>query len=241
MFRAGCVLLLLFVACSDDSTPVSPAADAAVDAPLTTDPFCKGRPLLPFCEDFDEQALPGAFSEIGGDQALLRVADDPTAPSPPKILTITKTDAAPGSVWLRSPRATRAGKANAFFRVRIEKLDVDVDLGAFAEEAGHRVTMVVTKDGTVGVRVIDPEAGGPALRLSTVKIATGDWASIRWDIRFIDGSARTRLRVGAATAFDAEPIGLLGNDAAERLEIGAEATGAVTLSFDSVTFEPNAE
>ena len=125
--------------------------------------------------------------------------------------------------------------------MRIEKLDADVDLGAFAEEGGHRFSMVVTKDGTVGVRVIAPEAGGPVLRLSSVKMETGAWESIRWDIRFVEGAARTRLRVGSETAFDAELIGLAGSDAAERLEVGAEATGPVALSFDSVTFEPNAE
>ena len=242
MSRSAGVLFLLFTcsgACSSESTQATSAPDASTDAPITTDPFCKGRPLLPFCEDFDDRALPGAFAAIGGDQALLKVADDRAAPSPPKILTIQRAGAA--SVWLRTPRAPRSAKANAFFRVRIEKLDADVDLGAFAEEGGHRFTMVVTKDGTVGVRVIDPEAGGPVLRMSTVKMETGAWASIRWDIRFVEGSARTRLRVGSATAFDAEAIGLAGSDAAERLEVGAEATGAVTLSFDSVTFEPNAE
>lgn len=239
MSRVACVLPLLFAACSSESTQTTSAPDASTDAPITTDPFCKGRPLLPFCEDFDDRALPGAFAEIGGDQTLLKVAEDSTAPSPPKILTVSSTGAA--SVWLRTPRAARSAKANAFFRVRIEKLDADVDLGAFAEEGGHRFTFVVTKDGFVGVRVIDPEAGGPVLRTSTVKMETGAWASIRWDIRFVEGAARTRLRVGSATAFDAEPIGLSGSDAAERLEVGAEAAGAVTLSFDSVTFEPNAE
>lgn len=142
---------------------------------------------------------------------------------------------------LRTPLAPRSAKANAFFRLRIEKIEADVELGAFAEESGHRVAMVVMKDGTVGVRVIDADAGGPVVRSSTVKIESGTWASIRWDIRFVSGIARTRLRVGGATAFDAEPIGLAGNDAAFRLEIGAEAAGAVSLSFDSVTFEPNAE
>lgn len=239
MRRFGHLALLLLVACESESTSASPAADAGNDAPLTTDPFCKGRPLLPFCEDFDDRAIPGAFAEAAGDQALLKIADDPTAPSPPKVLSISSTGA--GSVWLRTPRAPRSAKANAFFRVRIEKLDADVDLGAFAEEGGHRFSMVVTKDGTVGVRVVDPEAGGPVLRLSTVKIEPNTWASVRWDLRFVEGNARTRLRVGAATAFDAEPIGLQGTDAVERLEVGAEAAGAVAVSFDSVTFEPNAE
>jgi hypothetical protein len=240
MRRFGLLALLLLVACEDGSTPsspASPASDAGTDAPLTTDPFCKGRPLLPFCEDFDDRALPGAFAEIGGEASLLEVTDDPSAPSPPKILAIHGA----GSVWLRTPRAPRSAKANAFFRLRIEKLDGDVDVAAFAEEGGHRFSMVLTKDGTVGVRVIDPEAGGPVLRTSSVKIEPNTWASVRWDIRFVEGSARTRLRIGSATAFDAEPIGLQGTDALERLEIGAEAASAVTLWFDSVTFEPNAE
>lgn len=241
MRRTGAVFLLFVAACSDDATPASPAAapDASTDAPLTTDPFCKGRPLLPFCEDFDENALPGKFAEIAGDQALLKVVDDTTAPSPPKVLAVSANAAA--SVWLRAPRGPRRDKANAFFRVRVDRLDADVDLAAFADEGGHRVTMVVTKDGDVGVRVIDTEAGGPTLRTSAVKIETGVWTSIRWDVRFVDGNARTRLRVGAATAFDAEPIGLAGTDAAERLEIGAESSAAVTLAFDSVTFESNVE
>ena len=236
MSRSGTVLLLLLVACSDDSTQGSPASDAGTDAPVTTtDPFCKGRPLLPFCEDFDERALPGAFAEIGGDQASAKVAEDPTAPSPPKVLTVT------GSAWLRTPFAPRTNKGNSFFRVRIEKQDADVDIAAFTEQAGHRTTLVVTKDGTVGVRIVDLEAGGPALRMSTLKIAPNTWASVRWDVRFVDGYARTRLRIGADTAFDAEPVGLLGSDFVERLEIGAESAGAVTVSFDSVTFEQTVE
>lgn len=57
----------------------------------------------------------------------------------------------------------------------------------------------------------------------------------------MDGYARTRLRVGADTAFDAEPVGLLGTDFVQRLEIGAESTAPVTVSFDSVTFEQTVE
>jgi hypothetical protein len=234
----GLSLLLLSAACSDGSTQATPATDAGHDAPLTTDPFCKGRPLLPFCEDFDEQALPGKFADIAGDASVLRIGDDATAPSPPKVLTISNPNAAAG-VFLRTPFAARSAKANAFFRVRVEKIDAEVEIGAFAEQGGHRVAMVIAKDGSVGVRVVDAEAGGPVLRLSSVKVDIGAWESIRWDIRFVDGSARTRLRVGDATAFDAEPIGLIASDAVERLEVGA--SGAVTLSFDSVTFEPNAE
>jgi hypothetical protein len=236
MRRSGLFVLLLLAACSDGATTATPAADAGSDAPLTTDPFCKGRPLLPFCEDFDDKALPGAFAEIAGDQSAVRIGDDPSAPSPPKVLHVANPSQ---PVFLRTPFAARSAKANAFFRLRIEKIDAEVEVGAFAEQGGHRVAMVIAKDGSVGVRVVDAEAGGPVLLMSSVKIDLGAWESVRWDIRFVDGAARTRLRVGDATAFDAEPTGLIATDAVERLEVGA--SGAVTLSFDSVTFEPNAE
>src|SRR5687767_14198629 len=60
---------LLNGACSD-STETPTDAGAEAETGLSTDPFCRGRPLLPFCEDFDEKPLPGAFAELSSDQSI---------------------------------------------------------------------------------------------------------------------------------------------------------------------------
>ncbi len=238
---------LLNGACSDSTeSPVDAGADAEEAGP--TDPFCKGRPLLPFCEDFDEKPLPGAFAELSADPSIdVTIADDESAPSAPKIVTFTKRDGAAGSSFLRTPRAPRGPKANGFFRVRVDAIGTEIEIAAFDQDDGHRLALVITSDGSVGLRespVSTADGGAPdGKHSSTVKIEAKTWTSIRWDIRFIDNVARTRLRVGSATAFDGEPFGLTGIDAATRFSIGSgvASTSAVSASFDSITFASDVE
>lgn len=208
-------------------------SDGGVAADARVDPFCIGRPQLTFCEDFDDRELPGAFAEpVRSAGATIAIDSDPSAPSSARSVTFRLQAGASESAFLRTARQAPSTQAAVFFYVRVDAFGADLDLALLEDVSGHRIALQVARDGTLRL-------ASDSIHESSIKLVAGAWTAVRWDVRFVDGVLAARLRIGSATAFSSEPLGLKGATIEPRFAIGAaRADGpAMRVSFDSVTFE----
>ena len=63
VWLAAILTTLVLVACDADEPETAPEMGGMGEVAQGFDPFCATRPKIEFCEDFDTDELPGAFSE----------------------------------------------------------------------------------------------------------------------------------------------------------------------------------
>lgn len=244
---AVCLLVAGNASCGATEGSPSPAGDGSADAGDAhrgVDPFCRTRPRLSFCEDFDETELPGRFSSIEGERALFSREANADAPSSPNVLVITPTPSSPNA---RLFIPTDAGvKFNLFFlmnvapghgRVELAGLDdgdYHLEIGLEADDRWY----VEERSGAVD----DADGGAPATRtlVTEVRPEIGTFSSVRLDV-YVDGDGlgHLRFRSGDDMVFENEPLTFGGgrDTLLPILYIGARLRGDVAspVMFDSVT------
>lgn len=240
--RLASLLALACLACgTQEGAPSMPAAPSDAGA-ARVDPFCATRPRLAFCEDFDEDDLPGRFAAIEGDPALVARAPRSDAPSPPQAITVTH---AAGSTDARLVFTAHEGvKFNLFFFLRAEPGHGRVEVAAL-EDGAYRLELGLTDDDrwyvTEHPGAEDGGAAPPPRTLATeAGPERGTFSSVRLDV-YADGAGRghLRLRSGDLTVYAAEPLAF-GEGKAKlrpRVHVGARLLeGApARVAFDTVT------
>jgi hypothetical protein len=231
------------LACGSDQ----PAGMTAVDGGAETgsqgaDPFCRTRPRLSFCEDFDEADLPGRFTRIEGNAALIKREANEEAPSTPNVMTIAHTASATDARLAID--ATQGVKYNLFFLMKIEAGHGRVEIAGFddgdwhlelgVEEDGHWYIEEHAGAGDGGV------APAPRTIATTVMPTVGSFSSVRFDV-YVGGNGlgHMRFRSGASIIFEAEPLTFGGGKATltPHIYVGSRLRGGAParLSFDTVT------
>ena len=192
------------------------------------DPFCETRPKIEFCEDFDTDRLPGAFSEKMLDSGTMIVNGD-EASSLPNSLLITVE--AGGTGALRH-QFQAGGKLRLFGMMYISELGAgDVEIGTF-ELDGYRVSFGASEDGSLWA------SEGGERRMGDGSLPVGRWASFRWDVNiYDDGSGTAHLRFGFDTIVDMDDLSPpITSEARPTAQVGlSEATGAWTIRLDTIT------
>jgi hypothetical protein len=235
--------LAMQLACSSEGGPAATSGDAGIESGARgVDPFCRTRPRLTFCEDFDEAELPGRFARIEGAAAIVTREAHADAPSAPSVITIAH---APGSTDARLVLpATEGVKYNLFFFVSIQPVHGRVALAGFDDGAWH-LEIGLEADGKWYVEEQPgavPDGGPPVPRTIATQVAPkiGAFASVRFDV-YVDGNGlgHMRFRSGGDTVFESEALTFGGGKATitPQIYVGARLrSGALSrLSFDSVT------
>lgn len=227
---------------ASEGTP-APGADGGVvaEAGSVVDPFCRTRPSLSFCEDFDEADLPGRFSSIEGDRAILSREANADAPSSPNVLVVAPTPSSPNARLAIS--ADMGVKYNLFFLVNVEPGHGRVELASL-DDGTYRLDLGLEEDDRwyIEERSGSVDGGTPESRtlVTDVRPEIGTFASVRLDV-YVDGDGRghLRFRSGDDVVFENEPLTFGdGKDKLfPRLYVGARLRGdrAARLMFDSVT------
>lgn len=200
-------LAVLVAACS--STTAAPT-DGRVDGGARgVDPFCRTRPRLSFCEDFDEKPLPGAFDAVEGDATLLSVESRKDAPSEPHVAVLTPRA---GSTDARFVTLAKEGiKYNLFFLAQLFPGHGRVDLAGVEDGAYKLVIGLDAKDiWYVEETRFDQDGGSsPTLLVRETKVAVdpNDLTSVRLDV-YVDGPGvgHMRFRSGDDVVCESEPL-----------------------------------
>lgn len=230
-------------ACSStEASSDAGTVDAGDGGARGVDPFCRTRPRLSFCEDFDEKPLPGAFDAIEGDGTLFSLEARKDAPSEPNVAVLTPKE---GSTDARFVTLAKEGiKYNVFFLVRPEPGHGRVDLAGL-EDGAYKLVIGIGADDTWYVEETTiAEDGGttPTTRVlaPTVKLDTSDLAAVRLDV-YVDGPGKghMRFRSGDDVLYETEPLVFPNGKATltPKVFVGAKRRdGAPTkLALDSVT------
>lgn len=229
------VVATLLTACTSSNDAPAGGGDAGVETAPSSDPFCRTRPRLDFCEDFDEGDLPGRFAGIEGDPAIVLRSTKADAPSPPFVLDVAHT---PASSDVRLVFAGGTGvKYNLFFFVKVEPGHGRIDLAGL-RDGDYELTLGLEEDDRW---YVEERAAGsaPNHRTSDVKPTLATFWSVRFDV-YVDGDGRghLRFRSGADTVFLAEPLAFGGNKQTltPHFYVGARLHGGAParLSFDNI-------
>lgn len=239
-------LAMASVSCgsSDASEEGGPAAvdDGGVaDAHRGVDPFCRTRPRLSFCEDFDESDLPGRFSNVEGERSLFAREASADAPSSPNVLVVAPTASSPNA-RLFIP-ADMGVKYNLFFMMNVEPGHGRVELAGL-DDGTYRLEIGLEEDDRwyVEERSGAVDGGSPETRtlVTDVRPEIGTFASVRLDV-YVDGDGlgHLRFRSGDDVVFENEPLTFGdGKDTLyPSLYVGARlrSDGAARVTFDSIT------
>ena len=219
-------IALNVMGCGEDDADQSSDNETNVVMP-GIDPFCLTRPKIEFCEDFDTEDLPGAFSEQRSDSSSM-LLDSDSASSLPRSLLITVESGGHGE--LRHSFES-GGKLRLFGMLYVPELgEGEVKIGAF-ELGTYRVGFGVSEDGSIWAYEGDQRIEGDG------SLPVGGWASFRWDVNiYEDGTGTANLRFGIDTIVDINLSAPMGSDDAPAVIIGlSEATGAWTMRFDTLT------
>ena len=228
--------------CSEDGTSSTPGQDGGVESGARgVDPFCRTRPRLTFCEDFDEAALPGRFLGIEGNPEIVTLEPHPDAPSAPNAIRIAHTAAATDARLVL--QADEGVKYNLFFFARLEPGHGRLELAGFDDGDIH-LEIGVEEDNRWYVQErsgsTDGGAGAPRTIATSVEPALGSFSSVRFDV-YVDGAGmgHMRFRSGDDVVFQSEPL-TFGNGKATitpTIYVGARLrTGAPsTIWLDSVS------
>jgi hypothetical protein len=192
--------------------------------------FCRGRPLLTFCEDFDSSNYPGSLlAAPGAMNGTFEFVQDALAPTRPSVLRVRGT-----SAWLRTKAIPQGGRVNALLMVRLASA-VPHAFAAFVFSGGLRVTLGVSAEGKL--TMTEDSAKGPFVTVAEPLVATQDWVSVRWDLRSEDNQVFARLRVDDSPIFERKPLASAKSlEGQAALEIGVSASSSIELRFDTVTF-----
>jgi hypothetical protein len=226
-------------ACGDDAAAQDDAASSG--AMPGVDPFCATRPVLTFCEDFDEAPLPGAFAASTAEGAALSVEDDAAA-SPPSSLVVAM-DGGPATGTL-SADFEPSRKLRFFGQLRIdalpgaggevrvasfsfESLDVPYEVG-FGFDAGGAGFVYQARAGVEEVR-----AGGD------VTLPDAPWVSVRLNADFAeDGTGALALRFGDDLVAQTGALTPPAADLGARCTVGLRGEGGPwQVRFDNLTVE----
>lgn len=226
---------LIAVACGDGADDAAGGGGAAPGV----DPFCATRPQLAFCEDFDAQALPGAFSESETENASLGIDEEDFASAPHSLRVTTVGDAsAPGTAVLRQ-RFETGTRLRLFAQVLwpSSAQTGEAEVGWFEIGDDYRLGFGIGSDGNAWTF---EEAAGDRRRVEgTMPLKRDEWVSVRWDVNIEDGGVGTGLlRFGNDTAIDVDDSSPPTSGAAPSVVIGlAASTAELSVAFDNVTVE----
>lgn len=230
--------LLLASGCGNDDAP--PADDGGTGGSPGPDPFCFTRPKLEFCEDFDEEPLPGSFSEAIEDGCTLEVVSDEAA-SPPGALFARCQDAGPARGLLRQP-FDGSDRLRWFGQVYVEALPEgqSAELGSF-ELGSYRAGFGVDEAGHL---FAFEDAGTGAVRFeSTSPLPVGRWLSLRWDVNLDEegGTTSGLLRLGNDPVVDTEdlapPDDVLSAPLAVTVGLEGATGGGWAIGYDNITVD----
>ncbi|MBX3232601.1 MAG: hypothetical protein KIT84_16620 [Labilithrix sp.] len=230
------VLAMLLGCGSDGTTGTSPDASAPDAGDGRTDPFCRTRPRLSFCEDFDEGELPGRFESIEGSAAIVTRGPRDGAPSAPNVVTIAQTAEATDARLTFS--SARGNKFNLFFLVAVAEGHGRLDLAGL-DDGDYHLELGVEPDGKW---YVEERIAGGAPRLVATELGPrrGEFTSVRFDV-YVDGAGEghIRFRSGSDTVFTSEPLsfGDARAELAPRWYVGARlrAGDPSRVAFDTVT------
>jgi len=235
-------LLALALACSgcgDDGAPDDAAASSG--ATPGVDPFCATRPVLGFCEDFDEAPLPGAFAESTADGATLAVDGAESASPPSSLLVAMQGGAASGTLFadFEPSRKLRffgqlhidaVPEGSGDVRVAsfsYESLDVPYEVG-FGFDASGKGFVYQARAGVEEVR-----AGGE------VALPEKPWVSVRLNVDFAeDGTGKVALRFGEDVVAESAALTPPAAELGARATVGLRGdSGVWQVRFDNLTVE----
>jgi len=195
--------------CGEDGASSTPAPDGAVESGgRGVDPFCRTRPRLTFCEDFDEAPLPGRFLGIEGSPEIVTLEPHPDVPSAPNAIRIAHTTSATDARLVL--QAVQGVKYNLFFFVRLEPGHGRLELGGF-DDGDYHLELGVEEDGRwyVEERPGPTDGGTPPPRTiaTTVGPTVSSFSSVRFDV-YVDGAGlgHMRFRSGDDVVFQSEPL-----------------------------------
>ena len=234
--RLGICFALLLVGssvsvtgCGSEEAETEPAMAPPVTQP-GFDPFCGTRPKYEFCEDFDTQALPGAFDEHIVERGEMVITDEDAA-SLPQSLRVTVES---GGTGILRHQFEAGGKLRLFGMLYVSALgEGDVEIGAFSV-GDYRVAFGVGADGQLWAY----DSGSRFAGEGTLPV--GKWASFRWDVNlYEDGTGTAKLRFGndfiVNTDLLTPPAGAVPVPMAT---VGlSEATGRWSMRFDNLTVD----
>ena len=182
---------LCLLGCSEDGAGPATSADGGAERDARgVDPFCRTRPRLSFCEDFDEGPLPGRFVRIEGNPEIVSLAPNTDAPSAPNAVQIA-----------HSPSATDA---------RLEPGHGRLELAGF-DDGDYHLEIGVGEDNRwyVEERPGPVDGGTPTTRTlaTTVEPELSTFSSVRFDV-YVDGAGvgHMRFRSGDSVVFQSEPL-----------------------------------
>ncbi len=234
----GAASLVVCVA-SCSSTTTAPQDGGGDGGARGIDPFCRTRPRLSFCEDFDQKALPGAFDTIEGDATLFSVAPRKDAPSEPNVAVLAPRE---GSTDARFVTLAKEGlKYNLFFLAQLFPGHGRVDL-AGVEDGTYKLVIGLDATDTWYVEETQDVGSGPTLRVRETKVTVdpNDLTAVRLDV-YVDGpgSGHMRFRSGDDVVYENEPLTFSSGKSTltPKVFVGAKKRdGAATmLVLDSVT------
>lgn len=185
-------------ACGDGDAPDDAAASSG--ATPGVDPFCATRPVLTFCEDFDERPLPGAFAASTVEGSATLAVDGEATASPPSSM-LASIGVGPGTGTLHADFEP-SRKLRFFGQLHIDALPAggeDVRVASFSFE-----TLDVPYEVGFGFDaggkgfVYQARAGVEELRAETeVTLPAADFVSVRLNADFAeDGTGKLALRFG---------------------------------------------
>lgn len=249
--------------CGEEPVHAEPRGDAGAEAPNAdaassddaqkSDDFCLTRPALPFCEDFDAAALPGAFASMTGAEAMRVESVDSS--SKPAALRIAADPAAGASLDARLISAQLApGKklrSMVFVRAPVRPLGSDdaplrLTSFQFTTTAGsYRYSFATSGTGEwFGEELFEPHGGGAVVSKrfpSSLALPSDVWTPIRLEVDSPSAGAPTTfsVRVGAELALGPVAIVPSGTELGPTFSLGLDgATPAQpwAVRFDNVTF-----
>ena len=192
------------------------------------DPFCETRPRIEFCEDFDTQALPGAFDEQISASSTMTLEDEEASSLPRSLLISVE----PGGVGQLRHQFEAGGKLRLFGMLYVAELgEGDVEIASF-ELGDYRIGFGASEDGSLWGFEGETRLAG------TGSLPVGKWASFRWDVNiYEDGTGSAKLRFGNDFIVNTEELSTpVGSDDAPVTTVGLSAeSGAWTMRFDTLT------
>lgn len=241
--RVAPVVAVAVLGCGDDTSSGAGGAGGGTSgeggARPGVDPFCATRPVLEFCEDFDEAALPGRFTEQRAEGATLAL-DETDPASPPHALRVT-ADGGPATGIVAG--AFEAGsRYRLFFQLRIDALPAEGEatIGAHAIDASGTSYRVGFGVDASGAPFLDEVLGDEVTRTEgTAPLPLGRWVSVRLDVDLLgDGTGTATLRFGNDIVATTDALAPPADEAAPSVSLGLVTTGGTWVArFDNVTIE----
>ncbi|HEY1099972.1 MAG TPA: hypothetical protein VGF99_13640, partial [Myxococcota bacterium] len=177
----------------DGGAPVVDQPDDTLP-PRGDDPWCSTRPALAFfCEDFDENPLPGSFDDVVEENGTVALSDD--VESPPNSLRVAVADDADNDSAAALLRASFGPgiKHRLFERMKLDTPNANVDDAVdvvgldFTSETAAPYRIGVRVDGA-GVFSAYEQIGDdePTVFPIAATIAPETWTTVRMDVFFND-------------------------------------------------------